>query len=338
MQRRPRSPQVRRRVFVLGEALLDLFVPRPGRSLVDAECFVPSVGGAPANVAVQLARLGDDVALWTAVGADPFGERLKDALLREGIDVDHVARVSGKKTGLTFVEVDRKGERAFTPRREQSAVDDIAAASLPLGALTSGSILHHGTVLLRAPCARATTRAVVRAARHRGAMVSLDVNLRPAMFPSREIMLTHARGVMAHAHVVKATRDEAAALLGEKRDDLLVDAILAKGPRLVCLTLDKRGALLASKSTRVRVASPRVRMLDATGAGDAFMGTLLSSLLAHGVHVDDLASLDEGTLRAIGIRACTAGAHAVTALGATTGMLDARGLARIVQSARRKGA
>jgi fructokinase len=331
MQRRPRSPHVTRRAFVLGEALLDLFVPRPGRTLVDAECFVPSVGGAPANVAVQLARLGVEVSLWTALGNDAFGTRLVAALSGEGVDVRHVEHVVGKKTGLTFVEVDRKGERAFTPRRELSAVDVLDARSLPLDALTAGTVLHHGTVLLRAPRSRATTRAAVRAARRQGAIVSLDVNLRPAMFPSREAMLTLARAAVGHAHVVKATRDEAAALLGEKRDDLLVDALHARGAHLVCLTLDKKGALLASREARVHVSSPRVRMTDATGAGDAFMGTVLAALLARHVDVSELASLDRDALREIGRRACTAGAHAVTALGATTGMLDSRALTRALR-------
>jgi fructokinase len=333
MQRRPKSPQSVRRVFVLGEALVDLFVPRPGRTLVDAECFVPSVGGAPANVAVQLARLGVDVALWTAVGHDAFGERLKRALGAEGVDVGHMARVVGTKTGLTFVEVDKRGERVFTPRREQAAVDAIEPSMLPLFALTRGSILHHGTVLLRAPRSRATTRAVVRVARRQGAMVSLDVNLRPALFSSRERMLQLTTTALGHAHVVKATREEATALVGEHRDDMLIDALHARGAHLVCLTLDRKGALLSSRTARVRVSTPRVRILDATGAGDAFMGAALSALLELGVGVDDLAALDERMLHSVGARACTAGAHAVTALGATTGMLDKRALARALRKA-----
>lgn len=328
---------------MLGEALVDLFVPRAGDTLVDAAHFVPMVGGAPANVAVQLARLGVDVAMWSAVGKDAFGARLSRALDDEGVDVRHVDRVSGKKTGLTFVEVDRAGERTFTPRREESAVDDLSTTSLPLAALDARTIVHHGTVLLRARTSRATTRAVVRAARAARAIVSLDVNLRPALFSSREDMLARARRALPFAHVVKATREEAIALLDEERgrrrvasratDGRLADALLARGARLVLLTRDEEGALLASRAARVDVASPRVRVVDATGAGDAFLGAALAALVDDGVLLADLASLDARALRAIGRRACAAGAAAVTALGATTGMLDARALARAVRRA-----
>lgn len=329
---------------MLGEALVDLFVPRAGDTLVDARHFVPMVGGAPANVAVQVARLGVDVDLWSAVGKDAFGARLSHALEEEGVDVDHVARVAGKKTGLTFVEVDRAGERTFTPRREESAVDTLSTTSLPLAALDARTILHHGTVLLRASVSRRTTRDVVRAARNAGSIVSLDVNLRPALFSSREEMLTRARRALPFAHVVKATREEADAVLGGERlrhragdrarDARLADLLLEAGAHLVLLTRDREGALLASHTARVDVAAPRVRVVDATGAGDAFLGAALASLIDGGVGVGDLASLEADALRTLGARACAAGAAAVTALGATTGMLDARALGRAVASPR----
>jgi sugar/nucleoside kinase (ribokinase family) len=75
-----------RRVVVFGEVLCDLFAPRAGQPLQQAAALIPHLGGAPANVAVQLARLQVPVALLTAVGSDPLGLRLLDELGVEGVD------------------------------------------------------------------------------------------------------------------------------------------------------------------------------------------------------------------------------------------------------------
>jgi fructokinase len=329
--------QRRRGVVVFGEVLCDLFAHRIGERLSETPAFVPLQGGAPANVAVQLARLGVPTTLVTAVGNDPLGERLTASLAADGVDTRCIAVRPQRRTGVTFVEVDPSGDRRFFGFRENSAdlslgSDDVKRAGVTR-ALKTAAVVHTGTVSLRSPSARQATTTLQRAARSAGALVSLDVNLRPGMFPSLEQLLRLARRAVARVDVVKATRQEAEQVLGipplrrlsaravRAHDDALVDGLLACGPRLVLLTLDEAGAVVATRTARARVAAPRVDVVDATGAGDGFMGAVLAELAAVALWRADLDDLEQPALAALGAIGCRAGSAVVTAVGATTAMV-----------------
>ncbi|MBM4281744.1 MAG: carbohydrate kinase [Deltaproteobacteria bacterium] len=334
-----------RGVVVFGEVLCDLFAHRVAEPLSRTAAFVPLQGGAPANVAVQLARLGVPTTLVTAVGADPLGARLRASLRDDGVDTRCVVERPGCRTGVTFVEVESSGERRFFGFRDNSADLSLARADVESAAvrraLQRAALAHTGTVSLRSPSARQATQALQRAARAAGALVSLDVNLRPGMFPSLARLLSLARTAVRRADVVKATREEAALVLGHTGrprrgrpqralDDALVDGLLALGPKLALLTLGEDGAVVAVGGARARVPAPRVEVVDATGAGDGFMGAVLAelSLLPRGqggaLAPDALDVLDEASLAALAMVGCRAGAAVVTAVGATTAMRRGR--------------
>jgi fructokinase len=311
---------------VFGEVLCDLFAPEAGQSLAHTPHLVPRLGGAPANVAVQLALLDVPTRLVTAVGRDPFGLRLRQQLSLHGVDTSAVKEDGQRRTGCTLVEVDHSGERRFFGFREKSADLALGPADVEVAAvrraLERAGVVHTGTVSLRAPSSRQATARLHRRARAAGAIVSVDVNLRPGMFPSLPLLLRLANGAAGAADVVKATRDEAIQLRGRKgADDALADFLLDKGPRLVLLTFGEEGALLATRRRRVRVDPVVVdRAVDVTGAGDAFVGAVLAWLLRQGVAPDDLDDLDDDGLASAGREAAACGAAVVTALGATTNM------------------
>lgn len=310
-------------VVVLGEILCDLLGPKPGVPLEQSASLEPQIGGAPANVAVQLARLGCPVELVSAVGDDPLGHRVLRLLAAERVGVGHTQRRVDRRTGLTLVEVDAAGERHFYPWRERSADLSFRADELPTALLQKTPLLHRGTVSLRSETSRRATREGVRMARQTGALISLDVNLRFGMFRNRQNLCSLARGALREADIVKATQEEAEVLLGSASLDTLVDHLLRLGPRLVLLTMGAAGAYLASHRARVLVAAPRVALVDATGAGDAFMGAALSEVWRQRLGRNELGALDAPSLQQLGDVACRAGAAAVTQLGATPGMLRA---------------
>lgn len=315
------------RVVVCGEVLCDLFAPRPGVSLATAPHLLPRLGGAPANVAVQLARLGVPVALVTGVGPDPFGARVVAGLAREEVNVSLIRTVAGRRTGATLVEVDSDGERRFFGFREASAdlaltVKDVERPAVRR-AVATAAVVHSGTVSLRTDNARDATERLQAMGRGAGALISLDVNLRPGMYPDRALMLARASAAVAGADVMKATREEAALLLGRRpRAALraLADGLLACGPRLVMLTDGEHPLLVATAKARVTLDTTPVRVVDATGAGDAFCGAALAALVDGGVGPADLAALDDAFLTRLADAARRAGAAAVTAMGATTAM------------------
>lgn len=328
-------------VVVFGEVLCDLFGSSVG-PLAEATHLLPRLGGAPANVAVQLARLGVPTTLITAVGVDPFGTRLRAELQREGVNVDAVQCVPSRRTGVTLVEVDGDGERRFFGFRENSAdlsfdVDDLDIAAVRL-ALRTAVLLHTGTVSLRSASSRRATRALQKSARRQGTLVSLDVNLRFGMFPSLPVLLRLANTAVRAADIVKATREEAMALLGTQASDVdLATGLLKRGPSLVLLTFGDEGCLLATTRRQVRLRpSQHVDNVDATGAGDAFVGAALAWLSRRSLDRHGLEGLDDDDLGDLGLQAGLAGAAVVQVVGATAGMLTHAGLSQAVAAARAK--
>jgi fructokinase len=319
------------RVVVVGEVLCDLFAPRAGVKLEDAGAYVPHLGGAPANVAVQLARLGVQTALVSAVGADPLGVRARRILVDAGVDTTHVATDAVRRTGLTFVEVAHDGARRFFGWRENAADLSITKALVERAVPGAWAVVH-GTVSLRAPTPRAATWRADAIAKKDGALVVLDVNLRPGMYVRRADMLVRARQAIARAHVIKASDDECDVLFPSRRRrnraDAHVDALLEAGARLVLYTRGAAGAVLATRDARVAVAAPKVKVVDTTGAGDAFLAAAVASLRAHVKGPRDLDNLLKATLAHIGGVACDAGARSTTKLGATSARLRVQSPAR----------
>ena len=315
-------------VVVVGELLCDLLPPAPGITLAEAPHLVPCPGGAPANVAVQIARLGGAVQLVTAIGDDPLGARVLDQLATGGVDVTHVVQKRGLRTGLTLIEVTDEGQRSFHPWRENAADQAMREDEIPTDHIRAAAAVHTGTVTLRTAAGRRATRAATDAATTADVAVSLDVNLRHRMFPSVAMLARLARGAVRRADVVKATLEELSTLYGaEPTQDVEAAAqtLLRKGPALAMVTMDADGALLATRKHQVHVAAPQVQLVDATGAGDAFCGAALRWLQRSmgRVRREQLETLGEADIMRLGVAACAAGAAAVTKMGATAGMLSA---------------
>lgn len=322
----PGEPRgVRTRCVVLGEVLVDLFPPTRGLSAREAVALLPMLGGAPANVAVQLARLGRTVELLGAVGRDAFGDRLLDQLRAEGVGVRYVQSLAGRRTGLMLVELDERGERSFTPWRVGSADFQYAAADLPSALFDRElAFLHRGTTSLAGEASREAGAVAAQRAREAGAFVSLDLNLAYGLFDRRDTLLEAARALLRDVDVVKATEEEATALFGAKEAPALARCFHEAGVRLLALTFGARGARLSTAGGAAAFAiPPTVAVVDTTGAGDAFMGTLLSELTRGGAEREDLGALEAEPLQQLASTSVWAGTQAATALGATTAMVRA---------------
>jgi fructokinase len=185
-------------------------------------------------------------------------------------------------------------------------------------------IMHSGTVSLRTDNARDATRFLQAVARHSKAIVSVDVNVRPGMYPDRALLLERVSSAVAAADVLKATREEAALILSKRASTglaRLAEGLLARGPRLVLLTDGDQPMAIATERSLVCQPALAVRTVDATGAGDAFFGAALATLIRFSIAVDDLPTLDEAMLARILLAGRFAGAAAVTRVGATTAMV-----------------
>lgn len=263
----------------LGEALVDFVADVAGVSLIECPGFRKAPGGAPANVAVGFARLGVPAAFVGRVGEDPFGHFLESTLAEAGVDTRFMTFDSGARTGLAFVSLKADGDRDFVFYRNPSADMLLRPEHVPAEALAGCRVYHFGSITLIQDPSRAATLDACARARQEGALISLDPNLRPLLWPS----LDHARreilAALPLADVVKVSEEEAEFLYGPATLAEHARRLLNAGPRLVAVTRAASGSYLATREVSADVPGFAVEVVDTTGAGDGFAAGLLTRLI-----------------------------------------------------------
>ena len=169
-------------ILCFGEALIDFHSEgRDERGF--PRSFVPFAGGAPANVAVAVARLGGNGAFAGMLGKDLFGDFLLDSLQQAGVDCAGVARTDEARTALAFVALDGNGERSFSFYRPPSADLLFRPEHFRQEDFRQAAVFHVCSNSMTDPALAEATRDGMRRARDAGALVSFDLNLRPALWP-----------------------------------------------------------------------------------------------------------------------------------------------------------
>lgn len=310
-------------VAALGELLID-FTPA-GVSEQGTALLERNAGGAPANVLAMLARLGKKTAFIGKVGRDSFGLFLKKTLEDSGIDVSGLVVSDTEPTTLAFVTLDDQGERSFDFYRSGSADVMLRAEEVPVQLLEGCRIFHFGSVSMTDEPARAATLYAARQAKTMGKLVSYDPNFRPALWKNREEAVEAMRSGLAFADIVKVSDEEVELLTGQTDFAAGAQALVDGGAKLALVTAGERGCWYAAACGAGYVPSIRVDAVDTTGAGDTFLGALLSGVLDCGCPVEDIV---EDKLREI-IRfanvagaLCTAGRGAIAAMPSREQVLE----------------
>lgn len=308
-----------------GEALVDFFPPRPGLALADCDRFLRHLGGAPANVAVGMARRGLRVGMCTLVGPDAFGDYVLAALASEGIEVRAVGRHPSAKTGVAFVSVAEDGARSFLFFRHPSADMAVSPEHVREEDLADARLLHLGSsTLAREPSRAATLRAVELALKLQRP-ISIDPNLRAHLWEDLDEARALLRPILARAQMVKISDDELEPLLGVARDRVEEGAakLRAMGCGVAIVTSGDKGAYFEAEAGRGHVPGVPTEVVDSTGAGDAFVAGFWAALRDE-LRAGQLpASLPAARLEAAVAAGCRLGAEAVSALGATAGIARA---------------
>jgi fructokinase len=305
-------------VLCLGEALVDLLPDRRGR-LRECEGFTAHSGGAPANVAVGVARLGGRVAMSGVLGDDEFGHLLLRKLAAEGIDCRF--RMAPKApTGIWFVSVDDQGNRSFfSPTGGASADKRLGLIDVLKAPIAKSRWLHTGTSCHLLPEAQEALVRALRTARTAGVRTSHDPNVRLHLWRDAEAVRALCERVFPLCDLVKLSDEESETCLGEADPERALARLVEEfGVRLACVTLGSRGAIARRGTERFQVAAPQVAVVDTTGAGDGFVAGLLSQLTAPGAPTleDFPAARLEAALRF----ACAVGSRVCTQLGAVGGL------------------
>jgi fructokinase len=268
-------------VVCLGEALIDFVAVDTDRPLGSASTFIRAPGGAPANVAVALTRLGTRAGFVGKIAKDVFGQFLRNTLAEEGVDLRGLIEDDATRTPLAFVGSDGNGGRAFVFYH-----DGMADTSLRIDELSGirellahARLFHFGSVTLSAEPGASATITAANWARQSGCIVSFDPNVRLEVWSSP----ARARQAIVEAlrlvDVVKASSDELEFLTGTIDPAEACRELRNYGPRLAVVTLGPDGCYYDAGSSCGCVPGVAVKSVDTLGAGDAFVGGLLAGLV-----------------------------------------------------------
>jgi fructokinase len=257
------------KIWVTGDAVVDL-IPEGETT------YLKCPGGAPANVAVAISRLGGDAAFFGRVGQDPLGRFMKQTLANEQVNTDFMLLDEDQRTSTVIVDLDDSGERSFTFMVKPSADQFMQPSDIP--AFAKGQWLHVCSIALANEPSRSSTLEAMSAIKEVGGFVSFDPNLRDEVWANPEEIKPVVRQAIELADVVKFSDDELLFLTDTDSLEAGIEAIKPFNNTLALITQGAKGALVIFDGEQELIAGQAVKPVDTTGAGDAFVGGLLAKL------------------------------------------------------------
>jgi 5-dehydro-2-deoxygluconokinase len=267
-------------VLTVGRISIDLYCGELGAGWNEAASFSKAVGGSPTNVAIAAARLGRRAALYTKVGADPFGEVALSELRGFGVDVAYATVEPGTLTPLAFAVLAPPEDPALLFRREPPVPDfQLRPGEVDAGTVAEVPILWVSGGALSQDPSRSTVQSMLEARRRRRHTV-LDLDYRPSFWGSRSEASEVIGAAIEHVTVAVGNREECAVAVGSDDPHEAAARLLAHGVELAIVKLGGDGVLVADAGGDRIVAPAPIEVLCGLGAGDAFGGALCHGLLS----------------------------------------------------------
>ncbi|HHT66691.1 MAG TPA: carbohydrate kinase [Erysipelotrichaceae bacterium] len=268
-----------RRIYALGEYIIDF--------LNDGVCsFKAQPGGAPANVAVCVSLLGGESSLITTLGDDIFKDFLLNVLKETGVDTTHVSLIN-KKNMLAFVNLNEENDRIFDFYQT-----DTANQYLNLECVSKidfkNDILHFCTVSLKNENNVKTHLEAINLVKKNRGIISFDPNLRFNLWEDFRRLKDISLKFIRYANIIKLSKEELLFLTAAKNERDAVQTIWHDELTIVFVTKGKDGVSIYTKDRYSTVIGKKVSVLDTTGAGDAFIGSVLYQIQTTNVELSEI--------------------------------------------------
>lgn len=258
-----------KKVYCIGELLIDLVSE-------DGENYIKKAGGAPANVAVAINKLGGESYFLGQVGNDSFGNYLESVLKENSVNSNFLKKEG--KTTVAIVTIDKSGERSFDFYRGGDGEYEVQLETLNLD---SNSIVHFGSATAFLPGKlKESYYKLLENAKAKGAMVTFDPNYRELLI-TEDLIESYKKSsleFMKVADFIKLSDEEAMLLTGENTLELAIEKLTLERLKTIAITLGKKGTMVIKDGKSFIIDSIKINQKDSTGAGDAFVGAVLYKL------------------------------------------------------------
>lgn len=279
-----------RKVYTIGEALIDFIPHEIGVAMNEVESFKRAPGGAPANVAATIAKLGGNSSFIGQVGEDQFGYFLERVLAENKVDVRHMLHTDEANTALAFVALKEGGERDFAFFRKPSADMLLDRKYIKTIDFKAHDILHFCSVSLIESAVKYSHIEAIEKVKKRDGLIVFDPNVRKNLWDDQDLYAKTIREFIPYADVLKVSDDEIKFITGKKTVEEGIQYLLSGSIKLLILTKGKDGVTFFTSEKEVSVPGFNVHSIDTTGAGDSFIGAFLYQFSSKGQHLSRLTS------------------------------------------------
>ncbi|WP_210135611.1 carbohydrate kinase [Staphylococcus sp. GDX8P80P] len=269
-----------RKLYGLGEALID-FIPNVKNSeLKDVEQFSRQVGGAPANVVSVARKMGASTEMVTQLGNDAFGDIIVETLSNLGVGTQFIRRTDVANTALAFVSLKEDGQRDFSFYRKPSADMLYKADYLDEISINPNDILHFCSVDLVESDMKEAHKAMIDKFKSANGTIVFDPNVRLPLWHSAEACKETIQAFIPKANIIKVSDEELEFITGEADEESAIQSLFQGSVIAVIYTQGPNGASIILKDgTKIYHEGFKVKAVDTTGAGDAFIGAAISRIL-----------------------------------------------------------
>ncbi|NQY88670.1 MAG: carbohydrate kinase [Colwellia sp.] len=268
-------------VICFGEALIDfLNTGNQEDGCLMLQNYRQYPGGAPANAAVAVAKLGGNALFAGQVGEDPFGDFLESSLQAYHVNTQFLYRHPKAKTALAFVMLDQYGERTFSFHRHETADVLFTKEQVSDEWFTHEVIFHFCSNTLTEKGIASSTKYAVSKALSANSIVSFDVNLRHNLWPEAKADINLIKNLIRSAHIIKFSLDEFDYLAQGDADNFIEFCFNWNG-QLIIITDGAKAITYYTKGNGVipkSIQPPTVSAIDTTAGGDGFIGGFLYAL------------------------------------------------------------
>jgi sugar/nucleoside kinase (ribokinase family) len=300
-------------VACIGEVLIDFIAEETG-TLDKVRSFRRSPGGAPANVAVGIARLGVPCGFIGKVGADTFGAFLIKTLKENGVNIRALLQTSEAPTALAFVSRSESGDPDFLFYRDPCADTLLTESDLPRDWFQQLQFLHVGGVSLTREPSRTATFQAAKLAKDKGSKVTFDPNLRLDLwFQDLSACREQVHALLADTDIFLPSQDELLAIMATEDIEEAIVKTHQLGPSIICVKQGAHGSLISEEKADgdlIQFSQPpfEVDVIDTTGAGDGFnvglivglvRGLPLEEAVKHGTAIASLVTTKLGAMTAL---------------------------------------
>jgi fructokinase len=299
-------------VLCIGELLVEFVADTSNVSLSRSPGFIKAPGGAPANVAVALSRLGVKSGFMGKVGDDPFGRYLKACLEEDNVDTSTLYHDAGTRTTAVFTAVWDDGHKDLCFYRNPGADMMLRPDEIDESLFTNLRGFHFGSITFIDEPSCTAQRKAIELARRNGIMISYDPNYRPTLWPNEEQAAQVIQEAYEYCHLAKISEEEWRVATGRDEFEAGVKAVLDKGVELIVISKGEKGSMVTNGEYLIEVPAVEVDVVETTGAGDGFLAAVIAELLPERERLGSLARITEKkiveTLRlanAVGAYACT---------------------------------